>query len=127
MAYALAHKGKATADVSYNPEDPPSAYNNEFVHSRLDGYTSMARAVHGPEYDPSAHDLDGEVVMRAGGGKEHGRFWIGDDTIDTPSTPILSQIQARSTSSSPAIRPQPDSTRFQMNVLQVISVLFIVH
>ena len=47
---------------------------NESVHSRIDGYTSMARAVHGPEYDPRAHDLDGEVVMRAGGGKKHGRF-----------------------------------------------------
>jgi len=43
MAYALAHKGKATADVVYNPKDPPSAYNNESIHSRLDGYTSMAR------------------------------------------------------------------------------------
>ena len=47
----------------------------------------MARAVHGLEYDPSAHDLDEEVVMRAGGEKKHGQFWIGDDTIDTTSTP----------------------------------------
>ena len=90
MAYALAHKGKATSNVTYNPEDPPSVYSNESVHSRLDGYTSMARAVHGQAYDPSAHDLDGEVVMRAGGGKKHGRFWIGDSTIDKDSTPTLS-------------------------------------
>ena len=117
MAYALAHKGKATSDVAHNPEDPHSAYNNESVHSRLDGYTSMARVVHGSEYDPSTHDLDGEVVMRAGGGKKHGRFWIGDGTIDMASTPTLSQIRARSTSSSPTIRTQPDSTRFQMNAL----------
>ncbi|XP_066383721.1 indolin-2-one monooxygenase-like [Miscanthus floridulus] len=47
VAYALAHKGKVTSDVAYNPEDPPSAYSNESVHSRLDGYTSMARVVHG--------------------------------------------------------------------------------
>ena len=90
MAYALAHKGKATADVAYNPEDPLSAYSNESIHSRLDGYTSMARAVHGPEYDSSAHDLDGEVVMRAGRDKKHAQFWIGDDRIDTVSTPTLS-------------------------------------
>ena len=90
MAYALAHKGKATSDVTYNPEDSRSAYSNESVHSRLDGYTSMARVVHGPEYDPSAHDLDGEVVIRAGGGKKHGQFWIGDGTIDTASTSTLS-------------------------------------
>ena len=74
MAYALAHKGKETADVAYNPEDPPSSYSNESVHSSLDVYTSMARAAHGPEYDPSVHDLDGEVVMRAGGGEKHGWF-----------------------------------------------------
>ena len=127
MAYALAHKGKATSNVAYNPEDPPSAYSNESIHSRLNGYSSMARQVHGLEYDPSAHDLDGEVVMRVGGGKKHGWFWIGNGTIDMASTPTLSQIRARSTGSSPAIRPRPDSTRFQMNALQVISVLFIIH
>ena len=92
MAYALAHKGKAMADVTYNPKDPPLVYSNKSIHSRLDGYTLMARVVHGPEYDPNAHDLDGEVVMRVGGGKKHGRFWIGDGTIDTASTPTLSQI-----------------------------------
>ena len=90
MAYALVHKGKVTADVAYNPEDPPSAYSNESIHSRLDGYTSMARVVHGLEYDLSTHDLGGEVVMRAGGGKKHGRFWIGNGTIDTTNTPTLS-------------------------------------
>ena len=112
MAYALAHKGKATSDITYNPKDLPSAYSNESVHSRLDGYTSMARVVYGPKYDPSAHGLDEEVVMRAGGDKKHGRFWIGDGTINTASTPTLSQIRAQSTRSSPAIRPRPDSTRF---------------
>ena len=90
MAYALAHKGKATSDVTYNPEDPPLVYSNESVHSRLDGYTSMARVVHSPEYDSSTHDHDGEVVMRVGGGKKYGRFWIGDGTINTASTPTLS-------------------------------------
>ena len=89
----MAHKGKATADVAYNPKDPPSAYSNEYIHSRLAGYTSLARAVHGPEYDLSAHDLDGEVVMSVGGGKKHGRFWIGDGTIDTASTPTLPRFE----------------------------------
>ena len=86
MAYALAHKGKAMADVAYNLEDPPLAYNNEFVHSRLDGYTSMARQVHGLEYDPSGHDLDGEVVMRG----EEARSMVGSGLAMAPSTrPVL--------------------------------------
>jgi hypothetical protein len=50
----------------------------------------MPRTVHGLEYDSSTEDLDGEVVMRVGGGKKHGRYWLGDGTIDTAATPTLS-------------------------------------
>jgi hypothetical protein len=35
----MPHKGKATFDVDYNPEDPPLAYSNVTVHSRLNEYT----------------------------------------------------------------------------------------
>ena len=62
----MAHKGKATSDVDYNSEDGPEAYNNATVHNRLSEYTSMAREVHGPQYNLSTEDLDGEVVMRVG-------------------------------------------------------------
>ena len=86
----MAHKGKATSDVDYNPEDGPEAYSNATIHNRLSEYTSMAREVHGLEYDPSTKDLDGEVVMRVGGGKKHGRYWIGDGAIDSAATPSLS-------------------------------------
>jgi hypothetical protein len=125
MAYAMAHKGKATSDVSYNPEDPPSAYTNPTIHSRLNQYTEMARAVHGQDFNPSTQDFDGEIVMRVGGGKKHGRYWMGDGVIDTSSTPSLSQIRARSTSASPAIRPRPTTASHLVNELQVISVLFV--
>jgi hypothetical protein len=70
----MAHKGKATFDVSYNPEDPLGAYTNASVHTRLSEYTSAARSVHRPEYDVSTQDLDAEIVMRVGGGKKHGRY-----------------------------------------------------
>ena len=50
----------------------------------------MAREVHGLKYDPSIEDLDGEVVMRVGGGKKHGRYWIDDGVIDSAATPSLS-------------------------------------
>jgi hypothetical protein len=49
----MAHKGKATSDVSYNPEDPLGAYTNASVHTRLSEYTLAARSVHGPEYNAS--------------------------------------------------------------------------
>lgn len=123
----MAHKGKATSDVDYNPEDGPEAYSNATVHNRLSEYTSMAREVHGPEYDPSTEDLDGEVVMRVGGGKKHGRYWIGDGAIDSAATPSLSQIRASSTSTSPAIRPRKDTSHHQVEALEVIPGLFVVH
>ena len=43
MGWALARKGKATSNVTYNPDDPPSAYNNPSVHGRIQLYTEMER------------------------------------------------------------------------------------
>ena len=42
-AYALAHKSKAMHGVAYDPNDPASAYTNENVKARLDGYTHYYR------------------------------------------------------------------------------------
>ena len=69
-------------------------------------YTETGRQVHGPDWDPSAHDLDGELIMKVGGGKKHGRYFIGDGTLDTASTPTLSQIRPRTTDSGLPIRPR---------------------
>ena len=125
-SWVLSKKGKATADIDFNPEDPPEAYSHPSIHSRVTQYTTMAREVHGPQFDPSSQDIDGEIVMRVGGGKKHGRYWIGDSVIDTASTPTLSQIRARSTDSSPAIRPRPTTAQFQIEALQVLSLPFII-
>jgi len=114
--------GKATSDVTYNPNAPPEAYNNATVHSGLSQYNSMATEVHGPEFDPSTAPIDGEIVMRVGGGKKHGRYYIADSSINPGTTPSLSQIRARSTSSIPAIRSRPNSTNVRMAALRVISV-----
>ena len=55
MVYALAHKGKATAlDLTYNPEDPPEAYTNTSVHSKLSEYSSATRTRHGEDFDPAS-------------------------------------------------------------------------
>ena len=70
------------------------------------------------EYDRSTQPLDGEVIMRVGGDKKHGRYWIGDNTLNTATTPTLSQIRAtRRMSSSPAIFPWSDTTRSRMEAL----------
>ncbi|XP_039841357.1 uncharacterized protein LOC120701319 [Panicum virgatum] len=49
LGWALARKGKATSNVTYNPDDPPSAYSNPSVHSRIQAYTEMGRQVHGAD------------------------------------------------------------------------------
>jgi hypothetical protein len=123
----MSHKGKVTSGVSYNPEDPPEANTNPSVHTRISEYTSAARSVHGPEYDPSTEDFDAEIVMRVGGGKKHGRYWLGDGVIDTTSTHSLSQIRARSTSASPAIRPRSSASQHRVDALEVIPVLLVVY
>jgi hypothetical protein len=50
-----------------------------------------------------------------------GRYWISDGAIDSSSTPTLSQVRARSTGSSPAIRPQHDSSQHRIQQLEVSS------
>jgi hypothetical protein len=102
----MAHKGKATSDVTYNSDNGLETYSNPAVYSRLYDYTAMAQEVHGPEYDPRTEQIDLDVVMRVEGGKRLGRYWIADEAMDSSSTPTLSQVRARSTGSSPAIRPQ---------------------
>jgi hypothetical protein len=89
-AYAMTHKGKATSDVTYNPDDGPEAYTNPAVCSRLHDYTAMAQEVHGPNYDPSTEPVDSDVLMRVGGGKRHGWYWIADGAIDSSSTLTVS-------------------------------------
>nr|CAB3494241.1 unnamed protein product [Digitaria exilis] len=110
-AYALAHIGRATSAIDYNLETPASAFSNASIRNRLETYTEVAREVHGPEYDPTNHDFEPEIVMRAGQGKKHGRFSVGDGLIDPSSAPSLSQVRARSTDSRPAIRVRPNTTQ----------------
>jgi hypothetical protein len=115
----MTHKGKATSDATYNPDDRLEAYSNPAVYSLLHDYTAMAQEVHGPEYDPRTEQIDPDVLMRVGGGKRHGRYWIADGAIDSSSTPTLSQVRARSMGSSLAIRPWQDSSQHRIQQLEV--------
>jgi hypothetical protein len=93
MAFAMAHKGKATApDVTYNPADGLEAYNNASVYSKLSEYTSAARERHGENFDSATQPLDTDLLMRLGGGKQHVRYWMADSTVDSTSVPNLAEI-----------------------------------
>jgi hypothetical protein len=120
-------QGQGDVRRRLQPGGPLSAYSNPSIHSRLTVYTTAAKSVHGPEYDPSNQDFEGDLVMRVSGGKKHGRYWLGDNVVDTATTPTLSQIRASDTGQRPPIRPRPTSTQHAMQTLQVITLLFIVH
>ena len=126
MGWALAHKGKAS-EVTYNPDDPPSVYSNPSVHARINMYTEAGMQVHGPDWDPSAHDLDGELIMKVGGGKKHGRYFIGEGTLDTASVTTLSRIRARTMDSGLPICPRLSMVELRVQELEVNLGLFIVH
>ena len=102
----MSKKGKAKSDVSYNPDDPPEAYNNPDAYTCIRDYTFAMREMHGPDFDLASQELDSETIMKLGGGKKHGWLWIGDSVIDSSSVRPLSEIRARSTRG-PAIRVQP--------------------
>jgi hypothetical protein len=107
MAFAMAHKGNATApDVTYNPADGPEAYSNASVYIKLSEYTSVARERHGEDFDLATKPLNTDLLMRLGGGNQHGRYWMADSTVDSASVPNLAKIRARSTSSSVPICPR---------------------
>lgn len=121
-AYGMSHKGPASSDVSFSVDDPPEAYTNAGVYDKVTAYAQAARQVHGPDYDPSTDDIDGDLVMRIGGGKKHGRYWIGNSVIDRSTTPTLSQIRASTTSVSirPPVRPRPEPAQHRVDALQVV-------
>jgi hypothetical protein len=70
----MAHKGKAMSNVTYHPKDGLETYSNPTIYDRLNEYTVMAQEVHEPDYDLRTEDIDGDVLMRVGGGKRHGRY-----------------------------------------------------
>jgi hypothetical protein len=94
--------------MEYNSDAGPEAYTNSSVHTRLTSYMKAMSSVHGSGYDPRTEErLDPEIVMRVGQGKKHGRFWLGDDILDTGSTLPLNRLRVASTSSSIPISQRP--------------------
>jgi hypothetical protein len=91
----MAHKGRATSDVTFNPDDPPEAYNNPTIQPRIAKYTTVARQVRGPDFDPVREPLDSEIVVMIGEGRKHGRYFVGDSLLVSRDVPTLSQIRSR--------------------------------
>ena len=122
----MAHMSKATSDVAFDLAALPEAYSNPNIHTRVTRYTEIGKALHGDTWDSATAPLSGEAIMRAGGGKKHGRYWLGDSVVDTTRTPTLSQLRARTTDSTPPIHPPPETSVASMHAIQVIPAPFVV-
>jgi hypothetical protein len=109
-----------TSDITYNEADTPEAYTNPTIHPRIVWYNMMAREVHGSEFDPRTAPLDGEVIMRIGHGKQHGRYFVGDIILDPAEVPNLPVVKARSTSSALPVQRRPTVVETLLETVQVI-------
>ena len=84
----MAHKGKATSDVTYNLDDGPEAYTNPTIYSHLHDYTAMAQEVHGPDYDPSTEPIDPDVLMRVKEARDMGGTGLPTGQSTRPPLPL---------------------------------------
>ena len=90
VGYAHAHKGRADDPNNvYSPADEAEAYTNPSAYEKMTEYTSHARARHGDDFDPATEPLDIEILMRAGGGKQHGWYYMAHNAIDPTTVPTL--------------------------------------
>jgi hypothetical protein len=71
------------------------------------GCNTMSREIHGPEFEPSTTSLFAEAGMTMGGGKNHGWYFFGNSLLNSADASTLLQVQARSSSSSPAVQEWP--------------------
>ncbi|PNT71031.1 hypothetical protein BRADI_2g21955v3 [Brachypodium distachyon] len=123
-------RGKASTVSESSANAPPEAYATPADHAKVTGYAEVFEEVHGPGADTSQHELDVEVVVRAGGGMKHGRLVFGNGTIDPSTIPSLPHLKATSTSSSASIRSCPGARQFSQQVSCssfTISCLFAIH
>ncbi|PNT76358.1 hypothetical protein BRADI_1g47417v3 [Brachypodium distachyon] len=117
-AVDCALRGKANTVSEYSANAPPKAYATPADHAKVTGYAEVFEELHGPGADPSQHDLDVEVVVRAGGGMKHGRLVFRNGTIDPSTIPSLPHRKVTSTSSSASIRSRPGARQFSQQEVE---------
>jgi hypothetical protein len=62
------------------------------IHFVQAAYSKAIKEKHGEDYDWQNAAIDGEVVYKAGKGKRHGRYLIGNGMIST--TTLMSEMQS---------------------------------
>jgi hypothetical protein len=120
--YVLSHQGKATDPENvYDPAKGADAFTNPNAYEKVVQYTEAVRKRHGEAYDPATEPLDTDVLMRTGGGKQHGRYFLAHSVIDPATVPTLREVRRSdsTTSSDVPIQPRRPSSTQMMAVVQV--------
>ena len=62
-------------------------------------YAEACVALHGPDFEWDKEPIDGVAAYKAGHGKKHGRYLVGDGMISTPT--VLREVRVSSTAGEP--------------------------
>jgi len=68
-------------------------------------YAEACEALHGPDFEWDKEPIDGVAAYKAGHGKKHGRYLVGDGMINTPT--VLREVRVSSTAGEPTDQPPP--------------------
>ena len=68
-------------------------------------YAEACEALHGPDFEWDKEPIDGVAAYKAGHGKKHGRYLVGDGMISTPT--VLREVRVSSTAGEPTDQPPP--------------------
>jgi hypothetical protein len=120
--YVLSHQGKATdPDNVYDPAKGADMFTNPNAYEKVVQYTEVVRKRHGEAYDPATEPLDTDVLMRMGGGKQHGRYFLAHSIIDPTTIPTLREVRRldNTISSDVPIQPRRPSSTQMMAAIQV--------
>jgi hypothetical protein len=98
-----------------------SPWLNENFNNKRIAYCEKYKQVKGKDADPYKEPIDAEVAMLAGEGMKNGRLYIADGSVDTSSTPSLSQLRATRTSGKPGIETRIKPSVVMFNEMQVCS------
>ncbi|CAN6351985.1 unnamed protein product [Urochloa humidicola] len=79
------------------------------AHDNVMAYAQACEAIHGPDFEWDKEPIDGVAAYKAGHGKKHGRYLVGDGMINT--TTVLNEVRVSSTTSELTGQTQPQQRR----------------
>jgi len=83
------------------------------AHDNVMAYAKACEALHGPDFEWDKEPIDGVAAYKAGHGKKHGRYLVGDGMISTPT--VLREVRVSSTAGEPTDQPPPPQQRRRLN------------